>query len=432
MKKDIFRLKVLFLLLTIIPAVSAAQTFYRTGSQEAVETDHLPGLVLAGGATDNDDAMRWMLERADGGDVVVLRAGGSDGYNNYFYQGLGIEVNSVTSIVIRSAEEADDQEVLQTLENAEVVFIAGGNQWNYVNYWSGTEMLSTLNRLISDKKITVGGTSAGMAVLGEVVFSAENNTVWSSEAINDPYHWRVKLEKDFISAPFMENTVTDSHYNRIQDDNRDRHGRHVAFMARMSADWGMPARGIAANEYTAIAVDQNGRAMVFGNPSYPDYAYFLQEDAGPPEVCKEGKPLTWNRDQRAIRVYEIKGDSQGSNWFDVDTWEKGEGGRWEHWFVIAGSLMKTELDVTSSGDIINGHTLVYPNPATDRLFINYRNDTEVLTLRILTGSGTILKTRTVNAGSGFSLDVSGLPPGFYFLELIPEGQPPETIPWMKL
>ena len=44
------------------------------------------GIVLAGGGGDNDVAMQWMLERADGGDVVVIRASNSDGYNDYFFQ----------------------------------------------------------------------------------------------------------------------------------------------------------------------------------------------------------------------------------------------------------------------------------------------------------------------------------------------------------
>ena len=36
-----------------------------------------------GGASENDAAMAWFLERAGGGDVLVLRASGSDGYNDY-------------------------------------------------------------------------------------------------------------------------------------------------------------------------------------------------------------------------------------------------------------------------------------------------------------------------------------------------------------
>ncbi len=319
-----------------------AQPIYHTGNEGPVETNHLPGLVLAGGQTDNNDAMRWMLERADGGDVVVLRASGSDGYNNYFFSGLGVSVNSVTSIVIQNAAHANSEEVVNILNNAEVVFIAGGNQWNYVNHWRDSAVLDALNTLINEKQITIGGTSAGMAVLGEVVFTAENATVWSSEALSDPYHWRVKLEKDFLDVPYMQNTVTDSHYNREEGDGNDRKGRHVAFMARMIADWDMPARGIAANEYTAIAVDENGKARVFGHPNYPDYGYFLQVFGGVPEVCEQGESLSWNRDAQALRVYKVKGDFNGSSWFDLASWVNGNGGEWQYWHVGAGVLSESE------------------------------------------------------------------------------------------
>ena len=43
---------------------------------------------MMGGATEDDNAMKWFLERANGGDVLILRASGSDGYNQYLYSQL--------------------------------------------------------------------------------------------------------------------------------------------------------------------------------------------------------------------------------------------------------------------------------------------------------------------------------------------------------
>ena len=56
-----------------------------------------------GGATEQDDAMIWFLQRAGGGDVLVLRTSGSDGYNDYFYSTLGVSLNYVETIVCKSA-----------------------------------------------------------------------------------------------------------------------------------------------------------------------------------------------------------------------------------------------------------------------------------------------------------------------------------------
>lgn len=316
----------------------STQTFYHTGSDADTDPAPIQGILLAGGASDNDDAMRWFLERANGGDVVVIRATGSDGYNNYLFSGLGVEVNSVTSIVIPTREAAGIQEVYDAMVRAEAIFIAGGNQWNYINHWKNTLVHDALSHLIHEKRITIGGTSAGLAVLGEVVYSAQNNTVWSSEALENPYHYRVTLDREFLDIPYLEQVVTDSHYNRPEGDEMTREGRHVAFMARMATDWDMAARGIGVNEYTAVAVDEEGLARIFGDPDFDDFAYFLDAAGSSPEVCQEGAPLTWNRDGKALSVYKVPGNEAGSNTFDLVSWEQGSGGEWSHWYVREGAL----------------------------------------------------------------------------------------------
>ncbi len=431
--------KLLTILLLLILTPAWTQDIYHTGNEDPVDTNHMPGLVLAGGQTDNDDAMEWMLQRADGGDVVVLRASGSDGYNSYFYSGLGVDINSVTSIVITGPEDADSQEVVDILENAEVVFIAGGNQWHYVNEWRNSQLLTSLNQLISEKQITIGGTSAGMAVLGEVVFSAEEGTVWSSEALGNPYHHRVKLEKDFLEVPFMAQTVTDSHYNRIHDDGMNRHGRHVAFMARMITDWDMDARGVAANEYTAIAVDETGKARVFGHPGYDDYAYFLRKHGGAPEICEQGEPLHWEQNQEAIIAYKIKGDYDGTGWFDMDSWEDGDGGEWQFWYVEEGNLAVVAEDETHVPQQMPPEITInlYPNPASNKLNIEipatghplFNRQTEI---HILTLEGKSIRKETPGnpGGASYTMDVSGFPTGSYILK-ISDGRQSASTTWTK-
>jgi hypothetical protein len=36
-----------------------------------------------GGASEDDNAMKWFLQRANGEDIIILRTSGSDGYNAY-------------------------------------------------------------------------------------------------------------------------------------------------------------------------------------------------------------------------------------------------------------------------------------------------------------------------------------------------------------
>ena len=83
-------------ILSIFPFIGFAQNYtsYYTGNTNII-TNPSGGVCLMGGASEDDNAMKWFLQRANGGDVLVLRTSGSNGYNSYLYSGLGILVNSV-------------------------------------------------------------------------------------------------------------------------------------------------------------------------------------------------------------------------------------------------------------------------------------------------------------------------------------------------
>ena len=87
------KLTLFMFLLWAFTAQAQNYVSYFTGNDVDVVTSPLGGVCLMGGATESDDAMKWFLERCDGGDVLVLRASGSDGYNDYLYSELGISVN---------------------------------------------------------------------------------------------------------------------------------------------------------------------------------------------------------------------------------------------------------------------------------------------------------------------------------------------------
>jgi cyanophycinase-like exopeptidase len=130
---------------------------YFTGNAADVTPPTKGGLQLEGGGTDIDDAFRWFIAHAGGGDIVILRASGGAGYNPYFMK-LG-PVDSVESIVFKSRDASSDKDVIRSLEHAEGVFIAGGDQSNYVKYWKGTPVETTLNAL-AKRGVPIGGTSA--------------------------------------------------------------------------------------------------------------------------------------------------------------------------------------------------------------------------------------------------------------------------------
>ncbi len=300
------------------------------GSKDDVTTQTMGGTVLMGGGTDVDNAIRWMIERSGGGDFVVIRATGSTGYNNYIME-LG-EVNSVETLLINSREKAERKAVGDRIREAEAVFIAGGDQWNYVSYWKDSEVSDALRYLIEEKKVPIGGTSAGCAILSELIFDAENGSVISEEALANPYRDLVSLSKSFISLPYLENTVADQHYSQ-----RDRLGRHVAFMARLSIDFSITnPKGIGVDERTAVCIDDEGNATVFGG----GHAYFLIGNGPAPEIIEAGSPLTWNANESAVRAYIFQGAVSGREVFNLEIWPTTS--PQEFWFVENGTFTRRQ------------------------------------------------------------------------------------------
>jgi cyanophycinase len=169
--------------------------------------------------------------------------------------------------LINSREEAMLPETANTLAHAEAIFIAGGDQWNYINYWTNTPVQSALNEAIKNRNVPIGGTSAGLAVLGQFVFDAKMDGISSAEALNDLASPKISISKNFVEIDLLKNTITDSHYSQ-----RTRMARHIAFLANIQNQYGVKAKGIGVDEKTALALEPNGTAKVFGASAI----YFLQ------------------------------------------------------------------------------------------------------------------------------------------------------------
>ncbi len=407
-------------------------TSYFTGNATDVSPQTTFGVCMMGGATEHDNAMRWLLEKANGGDVVVIRSTGSNGYNNYLYSQLGVTVNSVETLVITSAAGATDPYVLNKVANAELIWFAGGDQYNYVSYFKDNALEDLINDHINVKHAPVGGTSAGMAILGGKYFSAQNGSVTSAQALANPYASNVTLgSDDFLEVPFMENVITDTHY-----DNPDRRGRSVAFLARLKQDLNTNAKAIACNEYVAVCIGDDGIAKVYGDyPNYQEFAYFIMDNCtntNGVENCMPGSPLTWNNNGQALKVYKVPGTMNGTNFYDVNDWYAGvgSGGSWQDWSAVNGSLVvntnAAAADCSLGSKSFNKDILiVYPNPFIDHIQISNRAGAKVF---IYDNLGR--KVYSDNIFIGDIIPTSNLNSGFYILEIIKDGNA-ERIKVMK-
>ena len=389
-------------------------TSYFTGNSADLVTQPTGGICLMGGASEHDEAMKWFLQQSNGGDVLVIRAAGSNGYNDYMFNQLGITINSVETIVFNNANASSDAYVIDKIKKAEAIWIAGGDQWTYTSYWRNTAVDSLINKGISERNIVIGGTSAGMAIQGSHYFSAETGTVTSAQALNNPYNSLMTVSNEpFIVNQHLANVITDTHY-----DNPDRKGRHVAFLARALQDEQTQIRGIACNEYTAVCIDVNGICRVYGDyPNYPEHAYFIQANCeivnNVPEVCLASTPLTWNQGGAALKVYKANGTNNGSQTFDLDDWKTGTGGTWEDWSVNNGVLTQvasTEASCSISGlSSLENDWNIYPIPVTGDVLNIEGYTTEVIRLYDAFG-----KEQSISI-IGNQIDCSKLENGIYFL-----------------
>jgi cyanophycinase-like exopeptidase len=360
-----------------IKIFSQNYTSYFTGNPTDLLTNPKGGICLMGGASEDDNAMKWFLEGANGGDVLVLRATGADGYNDYLFSSLGINVNSVETIVCNNANASSDSYVISKINQAEAIWFAGGNQWTYISYWRNSPVSQAINQAIQERNIVIGGTSAGMAIQGKYYFSAENGTVTSNTATANPFASSVTVDStSFIQHEILQNVITDTHF-----DNPDRKGRLVSFLSRIYLDYGVSGYAIACDEYTAVCIDTTGHARVFGGyPNYDDNAYFVQVNCEltnqAPEVCSPGNALTWNHNGQAIKAIQIKGDAAGSNTFDLNLWETTSTGIWYNWSVLNGVFQESigidpnclGLGLTEESNL-NIEVDCYPNPVVSILSI---------------------------------------------------------------
>ncbi len=324
------------------PSPSPPFTYYSVGDPDFSPTvsqgQAHASYVLMGGGPDVDEAFRWMIQRAGitpatGGRLVVIRATGDGAYDPYIYYsnkkkstassdivdgwvgGASLGLTSVETLVIPSTAAANDDTVNRVVAKANAVWIAGGDQADYIKYWKGQELEQTLKALIDkDKNVPIGGTSAGLAVLGGFDFTALNGTVTSPQALTDPYNPYMTFDPSplnagggFIAPEALANTILDSHL-----DSRDRMGRLITFVSRLigtypgagTQQYGCTGGVLGNSTAKGIGIGVEAALLVQGNPesgytaqrvtnistTTESAVYFVKVTDGPTR-CTSGKSL---------------------------------------------------------------------------------------------------------------------------------------------
>lgn len=295
----------LALLAALLPFFAQAQAYkyIRVGNAADVPVKPRAGFALMGGGEDLDEAFRFLCDRAHGGDFLVLRSHGDDDYNPYIAKLCTL--NSVATIIIPSRAAAADPTVAEKIAHASAIFIAGGDQGEYIRFWKGTPVNDALNDAIR-RGVPMGGTSAGLAVLGQFIYTSlgdkpDEPNLDGRTAMADPFGPRIALDHGFLDISLLRGVITDTHFAT-----RSRMGRLLTFLARLNYD-GNAVRGIGVEQRAAVLLNPDGSATVVGHGA----AYFV-DPAGASGTVMQGKPLTYG-------PYAVQKTAAGHA-FNVKTW----------------------------------------------------------------------------------------------------------------
>lgn len=240
---------------------TAPYDYYRIGNVESPTPGRVQGgLMLLGGGDWPYDAFHWLFDRAGNGHIVVLRASYADENQQEMYEKIG-GVASVETLVFHDRKASFDPRVLAVIAHADGIWIAGGDQSNYVRDWKGTPVEDAINRHVASGK-PLGGTSAGLAVQGRYVYGAmDGGSLTSKESLADSRTGAITLVEDFLRFEplYSAGVITDTHF-----DARDRQARLITMMAHLQESHpGAPLLGIGVDEQTALCIDADGSGRIF-------------------------------------------------------------------------------------------------------------------------------------------------------------------------
>jgi len=213
--------------------------------------------LLVGGGNEKETSLSWSTPAykwaASGKRVAIISTSGSE-YPQYFVNWCG--ATSAKNFIIADRDAANQPSLYDSLLSYQMIFFAGGDQWDYYSQYKNTKLMEAIISLFSSGG-TIGGTSAGMQILSEIVFTAENGTVYPDECIIDPKNKYIKLANDLFE--FFPGLVFDTHLAE-----RGRLPRLVSFVANKALTENRKIVGLGLDDMTCLAIDETYLATVYG------------------------------------------------------------------------------------------------------------------------------------------------------------------------
>ncbi len=245
MKIISFFILVIFSVISINPVVGAENNHKAKGK-----------LFIIGGGSRPDEMINRLIDEAglrDGGYIFILPMASEEADSAIIWSGeqfLKKGIKNVTGFNFK-ADIVPEQKWLDSLENASLIYISGGDQARFMKTVSGSPVFDAIHNAFKNGAV-IAGTSAGAAVMS-------SKMITGNELRYPEYHetFRRIETKNIEFADglgLMKNVIIDQHFVM-----RSRHNRLLTAVLENPK---IP--GIGIDEATAILIKEN-KAEVVGN-----------------------------------------------------------------------------------------------------------------------------------------------------------------------
>ncbi|MCS6916840.1 MAG: cyanophycinase [Chitinophagales bacterium] len=164
---------------------------------------------------------------------------------NYLSAFGRLGATNVGHIPIRDREDAHDPEFVRRIEQADVIWFTGGNQYRLTSTFGGTQFLSILKNRYQHEHIIVAGTSAGaMAMSSTMIYEGNSGRA------------HLKGEVKFTTGlGFHSSVIFDSHF--------DKRGRFARLVQAVAAN--PSSLGIGLGEDTGVIITEGHQLEAIGS-----------------------------------------------------------------------------------------------------------------------------------------------------------------------
>lgn len=220
-------------------------------SPAKVEPDKKRGFIVPIGGAEDKEGTSTILRRfvdvagGNGSRIIIIPTASKLEETGRRYEKLfrKLGADEAKALPFATRDDCEKREWLDYIEQADGIFITGGNQLRLTTIIGGTPVAKAIRRA-NARGVAVGGTSAGAAILSEhmIAFGAEGHT---------PRAGAVALVPGF---GLTNRIVVDQHFRQ-----RDRLGRLLTALA-----YNPFAVGVGLDEDTAAFIDPNRKLTVYG------------------------------------------------------------------------------------------------------------------------------------------------------------------------